>query len=87
MTTTNLETHRLSLSIRAFVAVIVAVAGIVSSCFYASDKINRSIEQTNSKIEQTNMLLQSNRYKDSTERALIQLQVDALRKEFEKDKK
>ena len=83
--TTNLETHRLSLSLRAFVAVIVFVVGAVSSVFIASDKINKSIEQTNERIEQTNVLLQSqqnlimsNRFRDSIERSVLQAQIDFI---------
>ena len=83
-TTTNLETHKLSLSIRAFLAVIITVVGAAASFFYGVDRINTQVEETNRRIEQTNNLLITNHFKDSMDRNVIQMQLDYLKGELKR---
>lgn len=85
MSTTNLETHTLQLSIRAFIAIIIFIVGVVSSFFYGANKLNAQLEETNRKIEQTNNLLIQNHLKDSLDRNLIQLELSILKREINKN--
>jgi len=85
----SIETLRLTLSLKTMVTIVIAVATLVSGYFMASERTNTKIDQTNQRIENLSRILESqqgliitNRYKDSSERALIELQIDYLRQEM-----
>lgn len=89
MSNTIIEKHKITLSLRTLITIILAVATLVSSYFIASERTNESIRGTNRRIDNLSRVLEAqqdliitNRYKDSSERALIELQIEYLKKEL-----
>lgn len=88
MTTTILETQRITLSLKTMWTIV------VSGYFIASQRIADKISETNERInnwtrvlESQQALIISNRYKDSVEKALIELQIEYIRQEIKQHSK
>ncbi len=87
----NVETQKVSMSIRTLILVAISIGGAVAMYFKTVDGINESIEGTNQRLDQTNRLIESQnnlvisgRYTDSLSRVYMQSQIDFLKQEVNK---
>ncbi len=85
MGTADIETLKIALSPRTIVVVLIGVISVVASYFIAAETVNSKIDDTNKRIDNNARVLESqqslimtNRYKDSLEKAFIQLQIDDI---------
>ncbi len=93
MASTSIETHKITLSLKTMVTVIASVVMIVASYFYAGERTNGKIDDTNKRIDNNSRLLESqqsliisNRYKDSIEKDFIEFKINQLRDEIKSSK-